>query len=345
MRVVQWNVRRFSDACGVSQVAAVAERLVRLNPSFVALNEVDLSLRPNALEELSEALGMHYAFFGHAREGAYGNALLARTPIDATHRVELDGGTVVTHRGNPHRINRGLLSCETRWHGRPLRVAVTHLDHMCESQRALQATSVVRSLGTCAQGPTLLLGDLNALTRRDYSAFEWAAHAEHNEAQGWAPPRDGAQSGGSLSTLFEAGFRDTVAEVLAGPTDVEGRVEGRVAGGVEGGDEGGVEGGVEEGVEGGVEEGAAPMQWSSPPWTLISNGPRYRIDFVLLRSTAASSMKPETSRPDGETRGAVGGKAEEECWLEPRAARVEMDSECPSDHAPVVVDFRTALSS
>lgn len=326
MRVVQWNVRRFSDAQGVSQVAAVAERLSRLQPSFVALNEVDLQARPEALEQLSSALGMHYAFFGHARGGVYGNALLARTPLDCPQRVELDGGTVVMHRGAEHRINRGLLSCETRWHGRPLRVAVTHLDHMSEPERIVQASSVIRSLGSFEEGPTLLLGDFNALTRHDYTDAEWTAHAEHNSAQGWAPPSDATRPGGSLSTLFHAGFRDTVAEVLTSADS---------------------------------SSADSSRQWASPPWTLVSSEPRYRIDFVLLRSGVSSFQNGAArSCENGMQRGnnddhkieaspVTAGTAtvsEDKCWLEPRAAHVAMDPGCPSDHAPVVVDFSTSVT-
>ena len=36
----------------------------------------------------------------------------------------------------------------------------------------------------------LLLGDMNALRRSDYSGAEWDAHLAHNAANGWQPPSD-----------------------------------------------------------------------------------------------------------------------------------------------------------
>ena len=56
----------------------------------------------------------------------------------------LDGGTeVATQDGGLHRIVRGLLVCDTAVTAGanvvvPLRIAVTHLDHMCEKQRTVQ---------------------------------------------------------------------------------------------------------------------------------------------------------------------------------------------------------------
>ena len=43
---------------------------------MLALNEVDISMTPTLFEEFA-ALGLrHQSFFGHVREGQYGNALL-----------------------------------------------------------------------------------------------------------------------------------------------------------------------------------------------------------------------------------------------------------------------------
>ena len=40
-------------------------------------------------------------------------------------------------------------------------------------------------------GVIVLMGDLNAMTRSDYSAEEWAAHEKRNADAGWEPPATG----------------------------------------------------------------------------------------------------------------------------------------------------------
>jgi hypothetical protein len=43
--------------------------------------------------------------------------------------------------------------------------------------------------------PHLLVGDLNALTRGDYSTSAWNERIEINKANGWAPPADSSAEG------------------------------------------------------------------------------------------------------------------------------------------------------
>ena len=115
IRIVQWNVRRFTGANGECSVAAVAEVLKKLRPTLVSLNEVDVGKWPDALPQLAAALGMCHHFFGHARGGQYGNALLSASALTTVAEVGLEGGSVVSHPKDPskkHRIGRGLLVCD-----------------------------------------------------------------------------------------------------------------------------------------------------------------------------------------------------------------------------------------
>ena len=78
------------------------------------------------------------------------------------------------HNGGTHRILRGLLCVETKLGELPVRVAVTHLDHMVEAERCKQMAHLTRELLPQKPAPEiarhlLLLGDLNALTREDYT--------------------------------------------------------------------------------------------------------------------------------------------------------------------------------
>ena len=186
LRVVHWNVRRCVDLTGTDSLDRVLRTVEELSPALLSLNEVDLSRTPSLLEDLS-AIGLpHASFFGHVR-GTYGNLLASASPLHRVEHTHLDGGSEVkTRDGGVHRIARGLLAASTSVAGVDVRLAVTHLDHMSAEQRAVQARHVLRQLGGDEQ--CLLLGDLNALCRADYTAEQWAAHAAYNAARGWPPP-------------------------------------------------------------------------------------------------------------------------------------------------------------
>lgn len=222
LRVATYNVRRFKGADGQSSVSAIADTLARLQPTVVALNEVDIGLRPEALESLAQKLGgFSVAFFGHVR-GKYGNALLSKYPIIAIRETHLRGGTEVgfpagtkkfngeiAKEGELHRIGRGLLECDIQLPAdnasRVLTIAVTHLDHISEDQRNVQLSHVLEALGTNSHR-SLLIGDLNALSRSDYSADEWRTLEERAVANGWVGPASGC-----LDKLHSSGFVDAFA--------------------------------------------------------------------------------------------------------------------------------------
>jgi endonuclease/exonuclease/phosphatase family metal-dependent hydrolase len=86
------------------------------------------------------------------------------------------------------------LSAEVDGSAFPITVAVTHLDHISEPERRTQLGHVVRALGDSEQlgGSTVLMGDLNAMTRSDYTEDEWAAHEKRNADAGWDAPATGA---------------------------------------------------------------------------------------------------------------------------------------------------------
>jgi endonuclease/exonuclease/phosphatase family metal-dependent hydrolase len=270
-RVATFNVRRFTDRSKQDASAAVVGALRQLPQplSLLALTEVDVGLRPRALSEVGDALGLpHCSFFGHAFDGRYGNALLSAMPIASESGVHLDGGSILEFRGARKRIARGLLLASTvlrsvaaREGGGgepsslPVRVGVTHWDHISEAERAVQAAHTLRALGPPAEQHCLLLGDLNALDASDYTPDEWAAHVAHNASRGWGAPVDSAAAGGCLDALRSAGFADCARLAL--------------------------------------HDGA---QWTAPPWTAHAHSPaspRYRIDYVQARGPAGgASLEP-----------------------------------------------------
>lgn len=225
LRFVTYNVRRFTGPDGSSNVSEIAAALAALDPTLVALNEVDIKMRPGALEEIAETLGgFSVSFFGHVA-GRYGNALLSKLPVVATRTNHLRGGTewkiaagTPMHTGEVakedivKRIVRGMLECDLALDGQgnTLTVAVTHLDHIDEAQREIQLAHVLELLET-RLGRTVLLGDLNALTRSDYTEDEWAALERRHSERGWAGP-----SHGCLQSLDAAGLVDVFAASRGG---------------------------------------------------------------------------------------------------------------------------------
>ena len=217
LRVVHWNVRRCVDLTGTDSLDRVLRTVEELSPALLTLNEVDLSRTPSLLEDLS-AIGLpHASFFGHVR-GTYGNLLASASPLHRVEHTHLDGGSEVkTRDGGVHRIARGLLAASTSVAGVDVRLAVTHLDHMSAEQRAVQARHVLRQLGDDEQ--CLLLGDLNALCRADYTAEQWAAHAAYNAARGWPPP---CAEEACLQQMRSARFVDAYAALERRPGEWRG---------------------------------------------------------------------------------------------------------------------------
>jgi endonuclease/exonuclease/phosphatase family metal-dependent hydrolase len=310
-RVVTYNVRRFSF--GRDKVDTVEAAIARLKPlmpiSLLALNEVDVALRPHALGRLADELGLqHSNFFGHVGNGKYGNAILSSSPLlPPVEHQHLDGGTVVkTPDGTEHTIVRGLLYVHTTLGGVPVSVGVTHLDHMDEAQRVTQVQHVLRVLQRPPAAPPsdaphtphqLLLGDMNALSKPDYSAAQWAEHEAHNRQRGWGSPADSAAAEGCLGLLRAAGFEDCVRSALAAAPS----------------------------------GGGATAQWRADPWSahVHASGPRYRIDYIHSRPPPA---EPRPSAPR----------------LACVSARVENatdDGGHSSDHCPVAVDFAVVQPS
>lgn len=307
VRIVTYNVRRFAHGKGRQDtVDLVLKRLVELSPiSLLALNEVDVALRPHALSQLQDVLGLeHVAFFGHAGpSNNYGNAILSREPFvqDSVRQTHLRGGKVVLDKdGREHRIVRGLQTVRTTLGGVAATVAVTHLDHMDEAERVTQMSHALSCIdeAQASEDCTLLLGDMNALRRTDYSSTEWAAHVAYNSGNGWKPPSDSEEPNNSLGLLFGAGFRDCVRTAMGvSPPQVRG------------GDE--------------------HVRWTAPPWTAhvhTAGAPRYRIDYIFARSPT-----PKLAF----------GQPVLKC-VRAQTLNTTDDGGASSDHCPVVADFVVA---
>ena len=212
VRIVHYNVRRCIDLEGLCSRKRILQTLARLQPTLVTLNEVDIRKTPTLLDDLSAEVGLvHGHFFGHVRD-VYGNVMASRLPLQLIEQTKLRGGSMVQIRnGTSHHIVRGMLSASIRVHGVDTRVAVTHLDHMSSAERRVQMNHVLQTLAESDDQQCLIMGDLNALGRADYTSEQWIHHECYNRAKGWSAPVDELAAGGTLHMLQENRFVDAFA--------------------------------------------------------------------------------------------------------------------------------------
>eukprot|EP00756_Hemistasia_phaeocysticola_P043743 Hpha_TRINITY_DN17317_c0_g1::TRINITY_DN17317_c0_g1_i1::g.137943::m.137943 len=257
LRVVVFNVRRFTGIGGASTVDAVAAALAKLSPDIVGLNEVDLKKRPEALTTVADRLGLHFRFFGHV-QGFYGNAILSRYPFLSDGGNTLNGGSVLTHKGREHRIVRGLLTCDVEVpcgeESLRLTVACTHLDHISQAERRAQLRHVCEIVQP-RQRPVVFFGDMNALQRADYTDAEWEALSARAAEKNWAAP-----SHGELAHLEDAGMTDAFLHARSCPRGMLTHLD------------------------------------STDRATAHVHAPRYRIDYCWLSAPAKRHLTPSAAR-------------------------------------------------
>jgi len=250
LRVVSYNIKGFGVGFGISQktpeevadaYAKIRRDLARLRPHVICLNEVmrfpfvdpEGNERPDSLEALAEDLtdpGMDVRF-AHATPGfeRFGNAILTAPGIElfGNRSIHLNGGSVVrTKDGKSKRIIRSMLVAHLKIDQKTRRpdpldpqpptmvaIASTHWDHISDLERQRQAATACYLLDDLCDGlPHLVVGDLNAIKRSDYSPKEWQDIVYRNSANGWDSPADSD----SLQTLENAGYQDLHQRTLAG---------------------------------------------------------------------------------------------------------------------------------
>eukprot|EP00392_Amoebophrya_sp_AT5.2_P000531 g532.t1 len=202
---------------------------VDLRQNEDCLYELARKITDDSTAAEAPAPGYDVSFWGHVRE-KYGNALLSSKSKFAVGKIEkhhVPGGSCfsfpagtkkfngeIAKEGETHRIARGMLEVwlkvlggGTCGEGVPggeyavadtgdeadLRVFVTHLDHISEAERCTQLQYLQEQIWSERGGgsPCLLLGDLNSLTREDYTDDEWRALEERHAEKGWNPPQSG----------------------------------------------------------------------------------------------------------------------------------------------------------
>ncbi len=159
-RIATYNIKHGRGMDDVVDLKRTADVLKKLNPDFVALQEVDNRVERSGVvnepAELGKQLGMHAAFssFMDLQGGQYGLAFLSRYPIRDVRRIQLV-------EGNEPRVALGV---EVRLpDGSPLLFVNVHFDWVRDdSFRFKQATGVDKFLDAL-EIPHVLLGDFNDL--------------------------------------------------------------------------------------------------------------------------------------------------------------------------------------
>ncbi len=151
--IVSYNIHHGADMTGVLDLRAPGWVVMRENPRFVGLQEVDQKTSrvhgADTCAILAETTGLH-ATFAKAIDfagGEYGNALLSREVPLSVRRIPLPGAEP-----------RVLLLCEFDdcW------VGVTHLAVDSDEAR-IQSISIVRdAMAACGGKAVFLMGDWNA---------------------------------------------------------------------------------------------------------------------------------------------------------------------------------------
>ena len=159
IRALCYNIHHGRGMDGKVDLPRIAKLIRDLDPDFVALQEVDDKTRRTGgvdqTAELARLTGMIGRFGKQIvfEGGGYGQAILARVPVDA--------GAVRPLPGEPDREQRIAFAVKGRIHGRETMFISTHLHHIKEEFRTRQVVRINELFGG-GPAPTILMGDLNA---------------------------------------------------------------------------------------------------------------------------------------------------------------------------------------
>jgi phospholipase D1/2 len=155
LRVATWNIHNGRGIDGRRDIARIGKVIDGLDAALVGLQEVGCGPSDGCdVGELAKQNG--YAWHavplcGRGEVGARGNALLTTLPVESVkiHDLSVAG-----------REPRAALEAMVGWHGRPLRVVVTHLG-LRAGERRVQVERLLAALGPQPAVTTVLLGDIN----------------------------------------------------------------------------------------------------------------------------------------------------------------------------------------
>ena len=199
LRVASYNVHRWAGVRGgrAFDPERAFDVLMELDADVVALQEVlQPTDREDPLREAARRLGAHLAF-GVTRQhkrGALGNAVLSRVPLAGAHVIDLSFGRFE---------RRAALAVTLAGHG--LTIAATHLA-LVDRTRARQVRALLDH-PRLADGPAVLLGDMNAWRRTVASRELDRAFEQRHDNAAWPASYPSVRPVLALDRLYARGAR------------------------------------------------------------------------------------------------------------------------------------------
>jgi len=165
VRVMTYNIHGCVGMDGILDPGRIARLVARYQPDLVALQELDVNRkRSGSLDQaqlIARHLKMHFHFHPsfELEEGAYGNAILSRLPMQLVRAAALP--TLAGRQLEP----RGALWVSVQAGSGEIQLINTHLG-LNGRERLLQTEALLSEdwLGDCS-GPVVLCGDFNAFPR------------------------------------------------------------------------------------------------------------------------------------------------------------------------------------
>lgn len=171
------NIHEFTDSNNEFSMDKLSTLLKKVDLDIIALQEVD---NLNNLQELVKELKYYnYIFNRHC-------AILSKLPIKS-----------LIIKKTKERFIKG---CITLPNNNNITVINVHLNYMWETIRINEINNILK---TNLNTPTILLGDFNSLTGKDYSVKEWKYIYKIRENNKWELPIS------DLTTLISNRFFDT----------------------------------------------------------------------------------------------------------------------------------------
>ncbi|MEL6343205.1 MAG: endonuclease/exonuclease/phosphatase family protein [Myxococcota bacterium] len=187
-------------------------RLAPLTSTMVSM-EMDVWCLQECSEQLVpwfvNALGEEWRG-EHAPADYLGNAVLTRAPVTNTQPLVLESIAA-------EQRSAMIVTIEVR--GQAIPIACVHLDHTSEETRLEQWATLIEQAESLRGG--VVCGDLNALTRSDYSDRAWEEIAQVRHRSVWEPPQTRLMDIIEAQGFFDTAFSDAVRETCRFDTRVD----------------------------------------------------------------------------------------------------------------------------
>lgn len=166
LTVMTYNVQEGFSNANIWSLEETARTIEAQDPDVVILQEITRGwLVMSSVDQvrwLADRLDMEFAYSGNSHDGLWGNAILSRFPIEATHSVTFS---------TTDNLRRGAVAIEIDTANGPLLVIDTHLDNpKAATDMRLEQIEELTDFWA-GRSPAIIAGDFNA----DPGSAEWQA--------------------------------------------------------------------------------------------------------------------------------------------------------------------------